>query len=85
MSKNNDKINENPPSESDTAICSLSDEVNSPSSDCEMWDKIGEIRSIDYIPEAKYAADKIPESELIDAFNWTATYLVELESRMNDL
>jgi hypothetical protein len=35
--------------------------------------------------EAKYAVDKIPESDLIDAFNWTATYLVELEARINKL
>jgi len=49
-----------------------------------MWDEIGDIRPVDYIVEAKYAVDKIPESDLVDAYNWTATYLVELEARMSE-
>ena len=49
-----------------------------------MWDAIGDIRPIDYIVDAKSAVDKIPESDLVDAYNWTATYLVELEARMSE-
>ena len=75
--------NENPPPELPTACCSICDEINFAPSDCKMWDAIGDIRPIDYIVDAKSAVDKIPESDLVDAYNWTATYLVELEARMS--
>jgi len=66
---------DNQPSESDTAAFS-------PDSDSELCDKIDSVRNWGYVIEAKFAVDKVPNDGLKEAFNWAATYLVEIEARL---
>ncbi len=50
----------------------------------ELSDAIELVRPYNYSSDAKYAVGKIPESNLEGAWNYTATYLVELAARMQN-
>ena len=51
--------------------------------DSKLSDAIEAIRPYEWTNAARNAAEQIPAHDLASAYDWTATYLVELERRIS--